>query len=31
MPILKYGLSKPVRVCDICADVLIVGPAIGAN
>ncbi|XP_059091061.1 rabankyrin-5-like isoform X1 [Tigriopus californicus] len=25
-PILKYNLTKPVRVCDICADVLTVGP-----
>lgn len=31
MPILKYNLSKPVRVCDVCADVLTVGPSIAGN
>lgn len=28
MPILKYNLTKPVRVCDICSDVLTVGPVL---
>ncbi|XP_071744052.1 rabankyrin-5 isoform X2 [Lepeophtheirus salmonis] len=26
MPILKYNLPKPVRVCDVCADILTIGP-----
>ncbi|XP_052269001.1 rabankyrin-5-like isoform X3 [Dreissena polymorpha] len=25
MPIIKYNLSKPVRVCDVCFDVLSIG------
>ncbi|CAB4063757.1 ANKFY1 [Lepeophtheirus salmonis] len=25
-PILKYNLPKPVRVCDVCADILTIGP-----
>ena len=25
MPIIKFNLSKPVRVCDVCFDVLTVG------
>ena len=25
MPIIKYGISKPARVCDICSDVLTIG------
>ncbi|XP_067130283.1 rabankyrin-5 [Centruroides vittatus] len=25
MPILKFGLNKPVRICEMCADVLTVG------
>ena len=25
MPIIKYGISKPVRVCDTCSDVLTIG------
>ena len=25
MPIIKYGISKPARVCDICSDVLTLG------
>ena len=25
MPIIKYGVSKPARVCDICSDVLTLG------
>ena len=28
MPIIKYNLSKAVRVCDTCADVITVGPNI---
>ena len=27
MPIIKYNLSKAVRVCDTCAEVITVGPA----
>ena len=27
MPIIKYGISKPARVCDICSDVLTIGIA----
>ena len=27
MPIIKYGISKPVRVCDTCSDVLTIGVA----
>ena len=26
MPILKYELTKPVRVCEVCFDFLTVGP-----
>ena len=31
MPIIKYNLSKAVRVCDTCADVITVGPNIWKN
>jgi len=27
VPILKFGLNKPVRVCSVCFDVLQVGSA----
>jgi len=29
MPIVKYNLTKPVRVCNVCADLLTLGPAAG--
>jgi hypothetical protein len=29
MPIMKYNLNKPVRVCAVCADLLTLGVAAG--
>jgi len=31
MPIIKYNLSKQVRVCDVCADLLTLGVGAGGN
>ena len=31
MPIMKYNLSKPVRVCDVCSDLLTLGVGAGGN
>jgi len=31
MPIMKYNLNKPVRVCDVCSDLLTLGVGAGGN
>ena len=31
MPIMKYSLAKPVRVCDVCSDLLTLGVGAGGN
>jgi len=31
MPIIKYNLSKQVRVCDVCSDLLTLGVGAGGN